>query len=116
VTYPGYYSPCTTLGYIYRTMLGNPEKALEEAREAMRLEPNHSFIHTRMHNTRDLTDEQWQTLDPLIPRPRNDVMAGSDLGIAAGPSFTAFCGSNGLAHLRPPPPSDTPGSGPVRGR
>jgi eukaryotic-like serine/threonine-protein kinase len=39
-TYPGYYSPYTTLGYIYRTMLGYPEKALEEAREAMRLEPN----------------------------------------------------------------------------
>jgi transposase len=27
-------------------------------------------INTRMRNTRDLTDEQWQTLDPLIPRPR----------------------------------------------
>ena len=41
-TYPGYYSPYTTLGVIYRT-LGNPEKALEEAREAMRLEPNHAL-------------------------------------------------------------------------
>ncbi len=39
-TYPGYYSPYTTLGYIYRTMLGNPEKALEEGLEEMRLEPN----------------------------------------------------------------------------
>ena len=27
-------------------------------------------INTRMRNTRDLTDEQWQTLDPLIPRPK----------------------------------------------
>jgi transposase len=27
-------------------------------------------INTRMRHTRDLTDEQWQTLDPLIPRPR----------------------------------------------
>jgi eukaryotic-like serine/threonine-protein kinase len=44
-TYPGYYSPYTTLGYIYRTQLGDPEKALEEAREAMRLEPNHSFSY-----------------------------------------------------------------------
>jgi eukaryotic-like serine/threonine-protein kinase len=44
-TYPGYYSPYTTLGYIYRTRLGSPEKALEEAREAMRLEPNHSFSY-----------------------------------------------------------------------
>jgi eukaryotic-like serine/threonine-protein kinase len=44
-TYPGYYSPYTTLGHIYRIMLGNPEKALEEAREAMRLEPNHSFSY-----------------------------------------------------------------------
>jgi transposase len=27
-------------------------------------------INTRMRYTRDLTDEQWQTLDPLIPKPR----------------------------------------------
>jgi transposase len=27
-------------------------------------------INTRMRHTRDLTDEQWQTLDPLIPKPR----------------------------------------------
>ncbi len=27
-------------------------------------------INARMRHTRDLTDEQWQTLDPLIPRPR----------------------------------------------
>jgi len=27
-------------------------------------------INTRMRHTRDLTDEQWQTLDPLIPSPR----------------------------------------------
>ncbi len=47
-TYPGYYSPYTTLGFIYRTMLGNPEKALEEAREAMRLEPNHSFSYDNL--------------------------------------------------------------------
>ena len=42
-TYPGYYSPYTTLGFIYRLMLGDPEKALEQAREAMRLEPNHAL-------------------------------------------------------------------------
>ncbi len=47
-TYPGYYSPYMTLGYIYRTMLGKPEKALEEAREAMRLEPNHSFSYSNL--------------------------------------------------------------------
>jgi eukaryotic-like serine/threonine-protein kinase len=47
-TYPGYYSPYTTLGYIYRTMLGNPEKALEEAREAMRLEPNSALSHSNL--------------------------------------------------------------------
>jgi eukaryotic-like serine/threonine-protein kinase len=47
-TYPGYYSPYTTLGYIYRLMLGNPEKALEQAREAMRLEPNHSFSYSNL--------------------------------------------------------------------
>ena len=41
-TYPGYYSPYLTLASIYRR-LGNPEKALEEAREAMRLEPNHAL-------------------------------------------------------------------------
>jgi transposase len=27
-------------------------------------------INTRMRHTRDLTDEPWQTLHPLIPRPR----------------------------------------------
>ena len=27
-------------------------------------------INTRMRHTRDLTDEQWQALDPLIPRAR----------------------------------------------
>jgi len=43
-TYPGYYSPYTTLGFIYR-WLGNLEKALEEAREAMRLEPNSARSH-----------------------------------------------------------------------
>jgi eukaryotic-like serine/threonine-protein kinase len=41
-TYPGYYSPYNNLADIYR-QLGNPEKALEEAREALRLEPNHAF-------------------------------------------------------------------------
>jgi eukaryotic-like serine/threonine-protein kinase len=41
-TYPGDYSPYTTLGAIYR-MLGNIEKALEEVRESMRLEPNHAI-------------------------------------------------------------------------
>jgi len=41
-TYPGYYSPYTTLGYMYR-WLGNPQKALEQAREAIRLEPNHAL-------------------------------------------------------------------------
>ena len=40
----------------------------------------------RMRHTRDLRHEQWQTLDPLIPRPGNDVMAEGDLGRAAGPS------------------------------
>jgi eukaryotic-like serine/threonine-protein kinase len=47
-TYPGYYSPYTTLGYIYRAMLGKPEKALEEAREAMRLEPNSALSHSNL--------------------------------------------------------------------
>jgi hypothetical protein len=27
-------------------------------------------INTAMRHTRDLTDEQWKTLDPLIPKPR----------------------------------------------
>ena len=43
-TYPGYYSPYLTLGLIYKR-LGNPEKALEEAREALRLEPNHALCY-----------------------------------------------------------------------
>ncbi len=46
-TYPGYYSPYTTLGVIYRN-LGNLEKALEEAREAMRLEPNNALSYLNL--------------------------------------------------------------------
>jgi DNA-binding winged helix-turn-helix (wHTH) protein/tetratricopeptide (TPR) repeat protein len=46
-TYPGYYSPYTTSGVIYR-QLGNPEKALEEAREAMRLDPNVTSIYLNL--------------------------------------------------------------------
>jgi tetratricopeptide (TPR) repeat protein len=46
-TYPGVYSPYITLGYIYR-MLGNPEKALEETREAMRLEPNSGLSYSNL--------------------------------------------------------------------
>jgi tetratricopeptide (TPR) repeat protein len=46
-TYPGYYSPYMTLGAIYR-MLGNPEKALEEARESMRLEPNSGLSYSNL--------------------------------------------------------------------
>ena len=42
-TYPGYYSPYVTLAAIYR-WLGNPEKSLEEAREALRLEPNFAIL------------------------------------------------------------------------
>ena len=41
-TYPGYYSPYLTLASIYKE-LGNPDKSLEEAREALRLEPNHAL-------------------------------------------------------------------------
>jgi Tfp pilus assembly protein PilF len=46
-TYPGYYSPYMTSGAIYR-LLGNPEKALEEARESMRLEPNSGLSHSNL--------------------------------------------------------------------
>jgi eukaryotic-like serine/threonine-protein kinase len=41
-TYPDYYSPYNTLAHIYR-FLGNPQKALDQAREAIRLEPNHGL-------------------------------------------------------------------------
>ena len=47
-TYPGYYSPYTTLGFMYRTMLGNPERALEEAREAMRLAPDSALSYENL--------------------------------------------------------------------
>jgi DNA-binding winged helix-turn-helix (wHTH) protein/tetratricopeptide (TPR) repeat protein len=46
-TYPGYYSPYTTSGVIYR-QLGNPEKALEDAREAMRLDSNVTSIYLNL--------------------------------------------------------------------
>jgi DNA-binding winged helix-turn-helix (wHTH) protein/Flp pilus assembly protein TadD len=46
-TYPGYYSPYMTLGAIYR-MLGKPEKALQQAREAMRLEPNSGLSYSNL--------------------------------------------------------------------
>ena len=42
-------------------------------------------------------------------------MAEGDLGKAAGPSRTAFCGSYGLAHLGPISPTDTLRSRPVIG-
>jgi hypothetical protein len=42
-------------------------------------------------------------------------MAEGDLGKAAGPSLTAFCGSYGLARLGPTSPTDTPRSRPVIG-
>jgi DNA-binding winged helix-turn-helix (wHTH) protein/tetratricopeptide (TPR) repeat protein len=38
-TYPDYYGPYNTLAAIFR-ILGNPQKSLEQIREAMRLEPN----------------------------------------------------------------------------
>jgi DNA-binding winged helix-turn-helix (wHTH) protein/tetratricopeptide (TPR) repeat protein len=43
--YPGYYSPYNILGFIYRVRLGNPQKALEQAREAMRLDPNQALSY-----------------------------------------------------------------------
>ncbi len=46
-TYPRYYSPYTTLGAIYRT-LGNLEKALEEVREAVRLDPNSGISYINL--------------------------------------------------------------------
>jgi tetratricopeptide (TPR) repeat protein len=44
-TYPGSYSPYNTSGSIYRSMLGNPQKALEQALEAMRLDPNYATAY-----------------------------------------------------------------------
>jgi DNA-binding winged helix-turn-helix (wHTH) protein/Tfp pilus assembly protein PilF len=46
-TYPGYYSTYNTSGAIYR-LLGNPEKALDEGREAMRLDPNHGLNYMNL--------------------------------------------------------------------
>jgi tetratricopeptide (TPR) repeat protein len=46
-TYPRDYYPYTALGIISAT-LGNWEKALEEHREALRLEPNTVFIHRHL--------------------------------------------------------------------
>jgi len=42
-------------------------------------------------------------------------MVEGDLGKAAGPSLTAFCGSYGLAHPGPASPTDTPRTRPVTG-
>ena len=43
-TYPGYYSPYVTRAAINR-WLGNPEKSLEQIREAIRLEPNFAMSY-----------------------------------------------------------------------
>ena len=46
-TYPQYDTPYANLGYIYGT-LGNWEKAAEETREALRLEPNNAMIYINL--------------------------------------------------------------------
>ena len=46
-TYPRDYLPCGNLVFIYAS-LGNWEKALEEAREAIRLEPNDGINYTNL--------------------------------------------------------------------
>jgi hypothetical protein len=39
-----------------------------------------------MCHARDLTDEQWKTLDPLIPNQEDDLMAEAAPGKTADPS------------------------------
>jgi hypothetical protein len=43
-------------------------------------------INLGMRYARDLTDEHWKILDPLIPKQRDEQMGEADLGKAAGPS------------------------------
>jgi hypothetical protein len=43
-------------------------------------------INKGMRNTRDLTDEQWNIFDPLIPNQGDEEMVEGDLGKAADPS------------------------------
>src|ERR1700733_4342025 len=49
-------------------MVGKPEVAYRTFAGGVMAECS-ICINTGMRHTRDLTDEQWKTLDPLIPKP-----------------------------------------------
>src|ERR1700733_8373427 len=59
-------------------MVGKPEVAYRTFAGGVMAECS-ICINTGMRHTRDLTDEQWKTLDPLIPKPmkREDGRGGS---------------------------------------
>ena len=46
----------------------SPNRSANRPRPGAAPECSHG-INTGMRHTRDLTDEQWKTLDPLIPKP-----------------------------------------------
>ena len=48
-------------------MVGNPEVILLTVDNLVLRRSASNGINTSMRHTRDLTDEQWQALDPLIP-------------------------------------------------
>ena len=51
-------------------LVGKPEVIPPTVADLVLRRSASNSINTRMLHTRDLADEQWQTLDPPIPRPR----------------------------------------------
>jgi transposase len=50
--------------------VGEPEAIPLAVDDAVLRRSGSNGINTGMRHTRDLTDEEWQSLDPLIPKPR----------------------------------------------
>jgi transposase len=73
-------------------------------------------INIGMRCTRDLTDEQWKTLDPLIPKPgRRPDGRGRPWKSRRSVLNGVSCGCYGLVHLGRISPTDIPRSRPAIG-
>ena len=69
-TYPRDFLPYAALGFIY-TSLGNLEKALEEAREAMRLEPNNGANYVQLSPPATRASTGWMRRRRCTSRRRS---------------------------------------------